>query len=253
MRGSTRHGRRWASGELGLGGARGGAGAAPAPALALSAGSSPMGSAARGSDDGEEFVEVTLDLQDDDTIVLRSVEPAAAPEIDSSTAPGSAGESRSPSIRRSSSHRLLQFSQELRAEAVARARQFSHDLRAELKRFSRSHSRASASSSAPAVDPAIESALAARAARRQRALLDRTRSGAHKALRGLRFISSSSSKPDANAWNEVLLNFDRLARDGFLFRSDFAQCIGPIRPHSSAALIINSSCFEPNPQFHQSI
>nr|CAD1834095.1 unnamed protein product [Ananas comosus var. bracteatus] len=214
---------------LGRAGARRGerrGGAAPAPALALSAGSSPMGSAARGSDDGEEFVEVTLDLQDDDTIVLRSVEPAAAPEIDSSTAPGSAGESRSPSIRRSSSHRLLQFSQELRAEAVARARQFSHDLRAELKRFSRSHSRASASSSAPAVDPAIESALAARAARRQRALLDRTRSGAHKALRGLRFISSSSSKPDANAWNEVLLNFDRLARDGFLFRSDFAQCIG---------------------------
>nr|CAD1834042.1 unnamed protein product [Ananas comosus var. bracteatus] len=159
---------------LGRAGARRGerrAGAAPAPALALSAGSSPMGSAARGSDDAEEFVEVTLDLQDDDTIVLRSVEPAAAPEIDSSTAPGSAGESRSPSIRRSSSHRLLQFSQELRAEAVARARQFSHDLRAELKRFSRSHSRASASasasasSSAPAVDPAIESALAARAAR----------------------------------------------------------------------------------------
>jgi hypothetical protein len=49
----------------------------------LSTGSSPRGSDDRSSDDGEELVEVTLDLQDDDTIVLRSVvavEVAVDPE-----------------------------------------------------------------------------------------------------------------------------------------------------------------------------
>ncbi|XP_072951105.1 respiratory burst oxidase homolog protein A-like [Typha angustifolia] len=191
-----------------------------------SAASSPR-SSARNSYDAEEFVEVTLDLQED-TIVLRSVEPASAVpgfELDSSATTPRSGTSRSPSIRRSSSHRLRQISQELKAEAVARAKQFSHDLKAELKRFSWSHGRGSvASTSAASGDAAsaIESALAARAARRQRAQLDRSRSGAHKALRGLRFISNSK----ANAWNEVLTNFDKLDCDGYLSRSDFAQCIG---------------------------
>ncbi|XP_073006736.1 respiratory burst oxidase homolog protein A-like [Typha latifolia] len=191
-----------------------------------SAASSPR-SSARNSYDAEEFVEVTLDLQED-TIVLRSVEPASAVpgfELDSSATTPRSGTSRSPSIRRSSSHRLRQLSQELKAEAVARAKQLSHDLKAELKRFSWSHGRGSvASTSAASGDAAsaIESALAARAARRQRAQLDRSRSGAHKALRGLRFISNSK----ANAWNEVLTNFDKLECDGYLSRSDFAQCIG---------------------------
>ncbi|XP_006646295.3 respiratory burst oxidase homolog protein A-like [Oryza brachyantha] len=196
----------------------------------LSTGSSP-----RGSDDGEELVEVTLDLQDDDTIVLRSVEPAAAaaaaasgsaaPRLASARgelaggASSSSSRSRSPSIRRSSSHRLLQFSQELKAEAMARARQFSQDL---TKRFGRSHSRSEAPPGQQHPS-GLESALAARAARRQRAQLDRTRSGAHKALRGLRFISSNKAN---NAWMEVQANFDRLARDGYLSRSDFAECIG---------------------------
>ncbi|KAG8077823.1 hypothetical protein GUJ93_ZPchr0007g5610 [Zizania palustris] len=204
----------------------------------LSTGSSPRQSNDRSSDDGEELVEVTLDLQDDDTIVLRSVEPAVAVVAASASASGGASKlpargelagdgvsgssllssrSRSPSIRRSSSHRLLQFSQELKAEAMARARQFSQDL---TKRFGRSHSR----NDAPGQPSSgIESALAARAARRQRAQLDRTRSGAHKALRSLRFISSNKAN---NAWMEVQANFDRLARDGYLSRSDFAECIG---------------------------
>ena len=87
----------------------------------LSTGSSPRGSD-RSSDDGEELVEVTLDLLEDDNIVLRSVEPAAGaaavaapprrhpdPTPSSSAAPS---RSRSPTMRRTSSHRLLQFSHE---------------------------------------------------------------------------------------------------------------------------------------------
>ena len=203
----------------------------------MSAGSSP----ATESGSAEEFVEVILDLQDDDTIVLRSVEPATVVNVDqdggaggsANSASASASGSRSPtSIRRSSSSRLRQFSQELKAEAVAKAKQFSQELRAELKRFSWSHGHGSRamSSAVTSVHNAggpgagFDSALAARALRRQRAQLDRTRSGAQKALRGLRFISTKTNGVDA--WNEVQTSFDKLAKDGFLDRSDFAQCIG---------------------------
>jgi respiratory burst oxidase len=178
--------------------------------------------------DGEEFVEVTLDLHDNDTVILRSVEPAALGIISHDTASFDASpcSSHSSSVIHSSSNRFLQLSQELKAEAVARARQFSHELKAEFKRLSKSRSKGSGrttpSSGNGEACSAIESALAARAARRQRAMLDRSRSGAQRAIRGLRFISKSK----ANAWSEVECKFHALAQDGFLCRSDFPECIG---------------------------
>ncbi|KAK7399158.1 hypothetical protein VNO78_10334 [Psophocarpus tetragonolobus] len=216
MNAIPKHERRWASDTV------------PGRST-LSAGTSP---ATESNSAAEEFVEVTLDLQDDDTIVLRSVEPASAINIDDSLA-GSGYETPasvtpSPTIRRSSSRGFRQFSQELKAEAVAKARQFSQELKSELRRFSWSHGHAShapsSSGSGAAAAGGFETALAARALRKQRAQLDRTRSGAHKALRGLKFISSKSNGVDA--WNEVQSNFDRLVKDGFLNRADFAQCIG---------------------------
>ncbi|GMJ04433.1 ARABIDOPSIS THALIANA RESPIRATORY BURST OXIDASE HOMOLOG F, respiratory burst oxidase protein F [Hibiscus trionum] len=176
-----------------------------------------LSSPATESNSAEEFVEVTLDLQDDDTIILRSVEPATVDDGSADTpASASASVSRSSTIKRSSSDRLRQFSQELKAEAVAKAKQFSQELKAELRKFSWGHGHAGQAITG------FDSALAARALRKQRAQLDRTRSGAQKALRGLRFISNNK----ANAWEEVENNFNKLAKDGFLFRSDFAQCIG---------------------------
>lgn len=71
----------------------------------------------------------------------------------------------------------------------------------------------------------MDSALAARAMRKQRAQLDRTRSGAQKALKGLKFISNSKNTR-VEAWNEVERNFEKLKKDGCLCRADFAQCIG---------------------------
>ncbi|KAL2517209.1 Respiratory burst oxidaseprotein F [Abeliophyllum distichum] len=230
MRGFGKHERRWVSDTVAAG-------------KIFSEGSSP------GTDSGasptEEFVEVTLDLQDDDTIILRSVEPATVINIDnnndvsgftgmdtpasvSASASASASASRSPTMRRSSSNKLLQFSQELKAEAVAKAKQFSQELKAEIRRFSWSHGNASRILSGGASGggtSGLDSALAARAIRRQRAQLDRTRSSAHKALQGLKFISNSKNN-HVQAWNEVQNNFDKLARDGLLHRSDFAQCIG---------------------------
>ncbi|KAJ4951364.1 hypothetical protein NE237_028196 [Protea cynaroides] len=164
------------------------------------------------SPDMEEYVEVTLDFQDDDTIVLRSVEPASSFDIE----PDARSTSRSPTMRRSTSTRLYQFSQELKAEAVGKAKQLS-------QRFSWGRGK-SLSSSQNGSTPGFDSALAARALRKQRAELDRTKSGAHKALRGLRFISN---RKDVDGWAQVENNFEKLAKeDGFLQRSDFGQCIG---------------------------
>lgn len=207
MSGLGSHERRWASDTVPGG-------------KFQSAGSSP-GNSIVGA---EEFVEVTLDLQEDDTIILRSVEPASASphgSRDSAEATPRPASSRSPSIARSSSHRLRQFSQEMKAEAVAKARQFSQELKAEMKRFSWSHG--GHGNAAGGASGAPDSALAARAMRQQRAQLDRTWSGARKALKGLRFISKASG---LDGWNEVQTNFDKLARDDHLSRSDFAQCIG---------------------------
>ncbi|XP_022978940.1 respiratory burst oxidase homolog protein A-like [Cucurbita maxima] len=195
-------------------------------------------------DVAEEFVEVTLDVQENKTVVLRSVEPATIINIDdgvsgTSGTPAltSASTSRSTSVKRSSSHRFRQFSQELKAEARAKAKHFSHELKSELRRFSWSRSQVSrelaASSSslntnrAFGVENGINSALAARDLRRQRAKLDRTRSGAEKALHGLRFISSKNNKTTGiDSCSELESNFNKLSKDGFLSRADFAQCIG---------------------------
>lgn len=217
MRGSPKHERRWASDTV------------PGKPT-VSTGTSP----GTDSNPAEEYVEVTLDLQDDNTIVLRSVEPATFINIEDGTGAEtpvsvSASEARSPTIRRSSSNKILHFSQELKAEAVAKARQFSQELKAELRRFSWSHGHAAKVLSASPCNVGggggFESALAARALRKQRAQLDRTRSSAQKALRGLRFISNSETN-GVDAWNEVQSNYEKLAKDGYLYRADFAQCIG---------------------------
>jgi respiratory burst oxidase len=87
----------------------------------------------------------------------------------------------------------------MKAEAVSKAKQFSQELKAELRRFSWSRN-------------GSETALEARDLRKQRAQYDRNRSGAKKALHGLKFISSKSNGVDA--WNEMQSNFDRFAKDG---------------------------------------
>jgi respiratory burst oxidase len=130
---------------------------------------------------------------------------------------------------------------------MSRAKQFSQDL---TKRFTRTGSRANLvgggepSSAAAGPSSGIDAALAARAERRQKAQLDRTKSGAQRAIRGLRFISGNT-KASNNAWIEVQRNFDRLAHEGYLSRSDFPQCIGssppslPLNPSQTASLLLN--------------
>ncbi|KAI4379589.1 hypothetical protein MLD38_005867 [Melastoma candidum] len=72
--------------------------------------------------------------------------------------------------------------------------------------------------------------------RRARARLDRSKSSAQRALKGLRFISKATTgaragkargeDEAAELWRKVEGSFDRLAKDGMLSREDFGECIG---------------------------
>ncbi|KAK6158234.1 hypothetical protein DH2020_005548 [Rehmannia glutinosa] len=102
-------------------------------------------------------------------------------------------------LRWSASNKLIQFSQELKAEALVKAKHFSQ----ELRRFSWNHGHASRIlSGVGGGNSRLDSALAARVMRHQRAQLDRTRSGAQKALQGLKFLNKSKNNR-IDAWNKA--------------------------------------------------
>lgn len=55
------------------------------------------------------------------------------------------------------------------------------------------------------------------------ARLDRTKSGAARALKGLQFVTKNVG---SDGWPEIEQRFDELAVDGVLLRTRFGQCIG---------------------------
>lgn len=63
--------------------------------------------------------------------------------------------------------------------------------------------------------------------------MDRSKSGAARALQGLQFMTKNVGTGE---WSEVESRFDELAVDGVLIRSRFGQCIGT---HNYAALSIS--------------
>jgi respiratory burst oxidase len=69
--------------------------------------------------------------------------------------------------------------------------------------------------------------MAARERRRIQARVNRSRAGAKRALKGLRFISRTTGSVEAaELWRRVEDRFNELARDGLLSRDDFGDCIG---------------------------
>ncbi|KAL2902666.1 Respiratory burst oxidase-like protein F [Bienertia sinuspersici] len=227
MRGYSRHElRRWGSDNT----------RTPSTMMtSMSGGSSPASDVTMsGYSTAEEFVEVTLDIEDDETIILRSVEPAnnttttaSSSTVTTATPPSATLNveptreipSRNHTIRRttSSSSRMRQFSQEMKAEFSKVKQSFSANL---TKRLSGKFLNYSLSMKAS--DSGVDQANAARNRRKQQAQLNRTRSSAQRALKGLRFISNKGSL----SWIEVMSRFGRLAKDGYLSRNDFAECIG---------------------------
>ncbi|GER36107.1 respiratory burst oxidase, partial [Striga asiatica] len=143
---------------------------------------------------GEEMVEVTLEL-DGGSVVLCGVGPAEGEAIPAPEGADFLSRSASAAsrLRRMFSRRWAAEEEEKRHEA------------------------------------AVETA---REAMRARVRMMRDRSGAQRALGGLRFISRSGaasgggdSSPEA-AWREVERRFDALAEGGLLSRQDFGECIG---------------------------
>lgn len=144
--------------------------------------------------EGADFVEVTLEI-DHDSILVSSITPAAGEEP--------AGNENVGGF----------FSRSLSTTTTRIRRKFP---------WLRS---ASSRSEASAME---ESKVSARNERKMQARLDRTRSGAQQALKGLRFISKTTTgNSDSNEQRKkVESRFDSLAKDGLLSRDDFAECIG---------------------------
>ncbi|KAL2326741.1 hypothetical protein Fmac_020168 [Flemingia macrophylla] len=144
----------------------------------------------------KELVEITLELEND-AVVLCDVAPASSAP---NASPSSSGEG---------------------GAAVARSLSIASRIRRKFP-WLRSMSSASSADSASAVEDPVATA---RNARKIRARLERTRSSAQRALKGLRFISKSGEASD-ELWRKVEERFSFLAKDGLLSREDFGQCIG---------------------------
>ncbi|KAL4318758.1 hypothetical protein GQ457_18G001750 [Hibiscus cannabinus] len=153
----------------------------------------------------QELVEVTLELEND-SIVFCSVAPPPP------GTPSIVPDEREASVAGSSviSTRSLSTTSRIR-------RKF-----AWLK--SGSSSRASSTA-----DNEQDRRITARDERRIKAKLQRTKSSAERALKGLRFISKNTGANDAEQmWKRVESRFESLAKDGFLAREDFGECIGMV-------------------------
>ncbi|KAK9705667.1 hypothetical protein RND81_07G074700 [Saponaria officinalis] len=152
--------------------------------------------------DDDEIVEVELQVEDDN-VYVRSVTPRAMATPRSSGGGGGGGGgglfSRSMSV-------ASRFRKKIGWSSSSRASSDAGDCQ-----------------SMPPVETDRDK-------RKAKAQLQRSTSGAKRALKGLRFISQkTTTRVDddvAELWGQVETMFDRLARDGFLAREDFGECIG---------------------------
>lgn len=151
----------------------------------------------------QDLVEVTLELEDD-SIVVRSVTPTSN---NNRAFAAAADENPDPAAA---------------AAALDRNLSVTTRIRRKFPWLRSGSSRAGSEAEAPTA------AAAAREARRARAQLDRSRSSAQRALKGLRFISKANfcARDAEELWRQVEARFHRLARDGLLAREDFGECIG---------------------------
>nr|ADR70883.1 respiratory burst oxidase E [Manihot esculenta] len=160
----------------------------------------------------QDLVEVTLEL-DNDSIVVCSVKPNPTSVTSD---PGCGVDVHSAGILKRS------------LSATSRIRQ----------KFGWGRSRSSRTTSSEIEDRTIS----ARDARKIKAKLQRTRSSAQRALKGLRFISKTTgASNDANElWRRVESRFDSLAKDGLLAREDFGECIGMVDSKEFAVCIFDA-------------
>ncbi|THU45826.1 hypothetical protein C4D60_Mb02t22080 [Musa balbisiana] len=139
--------------------------------------------------DGETFLEITLDVTDD-SVAVHSVKPAAG---------GVGGKAEDPEevslLVQKLERQSASFGSSVLRSASSRIRQVSQELRR----------------------------LASLTKRPAAPRLDRSKSAAAHALKGLKFITKANG---AAGWPAVEKRFDRLSVDGALHLSLFGQCIG---------------------------
>jgi hypothetical protein len=178
--------------------------------------------------DQGDLVEVMLEL-DEESMVVRSVTPTSAALYGAASlpAPPSAGVlGVSPSPRRAPS------------EGGGRLSRCSSTSSRIRKKFAwlRSPSPSPSPYRPTPAELQREAAMAARERRREQAQLNRSRAGARRALKGLRFISRTTGSVEAaELWRRVEERFNDLAREGLLSRDDFGECIGTATLDAAAA------------------
>ncbi|RLM60299.1 hypothetical protein C2845_PM14G16000 [Panicum miliaceum] len=153
--------------------------------------------------DQSDLVEVMLEL-DEESMVVRSVTPTAAALYGPTSLAG--GGTRTPDGARSLSRCSSTSSRIRRKFAWLRS-----------PSPSQRHPPPPAPAAASDQQAVREAALAARERRRVQARLNRSRSGARRALKGLRFISRTTGSSSADAgggdlWRRVEERFNALAR-----------------------------------------
>ncbi|XP_038700189.1 respiratory burst oxidase homolog protein E-like isoform X2 [Tripterygium wilfordii] len=149
-----------------------------------------------------DLVEVTLELQDDSIVVCSVTQPTGDDDVSGGLARSISATSRT--IRR-------KFG------------------------WLRSGSPRSSSSDIEA------NTISARDARKMKAKLQRSKSTAQRALKGLRFISKNTDAVDAEElWKKVESRFNRLAKDEFLAIEDFGECIGMVDSKEFAVGIVDA-------------
>ena len=164
----------------------------------------------------QELVEITLEI-DDDAVVLCNVSPAANSPSDAS--PPSVSCAGSAPIASPSS---FSGAGDDAGAGVPRSLSIASRIRRKFP-WLRSLSSASSESGAAAVEDPV---AATRDARRKRLQIERTRSSAQRALKGLRFISKTGGEECEELWKKVEERYGLLAKDGLLAREDFGECIG---------------------------
>ncbi|GJN34843.1 hypothetical protein PR202_gb23542 [Eleusine coracana subsp. coracana] len=175
-------------------------GAGPPPVAADSKGGSRRSTRFK---DENEYVEVTLDVGGDGAV--RSVKSVGAGELQAEAA-------------------LLP-----RTAAAPGPGGLSSKLKAELRRIASLGTKRGA-----AAPPAATMSALVHGDRRR---LDRSMTGAARALRGLQFLNQTAV---TEGWPEVEKRFEKLAVDGFLLRSRFGQCIGMVGSEEFAAQIFDA-------------
>ncbi|KAG2635227.1 respiratory burst oxidase homolog protein E-like [Panicum virgatum] len=172
--------------------------------------------------DQSDLVEVMLEL-DEESMVVRSVTPTSAALYGAASLPAPPPAGFGPSPSPSPRHHAPS-----EGGRLSRCSSTSSRIRRKFA-WLRSPSPAPSPRRPTPAELQREAAMAARERRREQAQLNRSRAGARRALKGLRFISRTTGSVEAaELWRRVEERFNGLAREGLLSRDDFGECIGMV-------------------------